>query len=51
MPKSFKELTEQETLALAISSEEDDARIYGDVAEGLRAIGVARARVVGPARR
>jgi rubrerythrin len=37
MPKAFKALTEQEILALAISSEEDDARIYGDVAEGLRA--------------
>src|SRR5207249_8315363 len=30
-------MTEQEILALAISSEEDDARIYGDIAEGLRA--------------
>jgi len=37
VPKAFKDLTEQEILALAISSEEDDARIYGDVAEGLRA--------------
>src|SRR5260370_36104359 len=37
MPKAFKALSEQEILALAISSEEDDARIYGDVAEGLRA--------------
>jgi hypothetical protein len=37
MPKAFKDLTEQEILALAISSEEDDARIYSDVAEGLRA--------------
>lgn len=36
MSKAFKDLTEQEILALAISSEEDDARIYGDVAEGLR---------------
>src|SRR6267142_5872683 len=45
MPKSFKELTEQEILALAISSEEDDARIYGDVAEGLRADYPASARV------
>jgi rubrerythrin len=37
MPKAFKSLTEREILALAISSEEDDARIYSDVAEGLRA--------------
>jgi rubrerythrin len=36
MPKRFADLTEQEILALAISSEEDDARIYGDVAERLR---------------
>src|SRR5450432_384329 len=34
--RSFKSLSEQEILALAISSEEDDARIYGDFAEGLR---------------
>ena len=37
MPKPFNALTEQEILALAISSEEDDARIYGDIADGLRA--------------
>jgi rubrerythrin len=37
MAKRFKDLTEQEILALAISSEEDDARIYGDVAQGLAA--------------
>jgi rubrerythrin len=36
MPKRFADLTEREILALAISSEEDDARIYGDVAERLR---------------
>lgn len=36
MPKRFKDLTEQEILALAISSEEDDARIYGDVAERIK---------------
>src|ERR1700730_5088947 len=34
--KSFAELTEQEILALAISSEEEDGRIYADFAEGLR---------------
>lgn len=34
MPKRFKDLTEQEILALAITSEEEDARIYGDIASG-----------------
>jgi len=34
--KRFKDLNEQEVLALAISSEEDDARIYRDYAERLR---------------
>ena len=34
--KSFDQLTEQEILALAISSEEEDGRIYVDFAEGLR---------------
>ena len=35
--RSFKSLTEQELLALAISLEEEDARIYDDFAEGLQA--------------
>src|SRR5204862_7242754 len=35
--KAFRDLTEREILALAIESEEEDARIYGDIAEGLRA--------------
>ena len=35
--RSFKDLSEQEILALAISSEEDDARIYRTYAERLRA--------------
>jgi len=35
--RSFATLSEQEILALAISSEEDDARIYRAYAEGLRA--------------
>jgi len=36
MPKrSFKSLSEREILALAIQLEEQDARIYGDFAEGL----------------
>jgi len=34
--KSFDSLTEREILALAISQEEEDARIYDDFAEGLR---------------
>ena len=35
--RHFKDLSEQEVLALAISSEEDDARIYRSYAEMLRA--------------
>jgi erythrin-vacuolar iron transport family protein len=35
--KRFAELTEQEILALAISNEEEDSRIYRGFAEGLRA--------------
>ncbi len=34
--KTFDSLTEQEVLALAISLEEEDARIYGDFAEALQ---------------
>ncbi|MCR4266391.1 iron exporter MbfA [Nitratireductor sp. ZSWI3] len=34
--RPFSSLTEQEILALAISSEEDDARIYRSYADGLR---------------
>lgn len=36
MPKRFADLTEQEIVALAISNEEEDSRIYGDIASGLR---------------
>ena len=36
MAKNFKDLSEREILALAISLEEEDGRIYGDFAEGLR---------------
>jgi rubrerythrin len=36
MAKNFKELTEQEILALAISLEEEDGRIFGDFVDGLR---------------
>jgi len=35
--RRFRDLTDQEILALAISSEEDDARIYRSYAERLRA--------------
>ena len=35
--RSFEDLSEQEVLALAISSEEDDGRIYLAYAEGLQA--------------
>src|SRR5690348_12454639 len=34
--KTFDSLTEQEILALAISQEEEDARIYEDFADGLQ---------------
>src|SRR5438128_9158876 len=34
--RSFQSLSEQEILALAISLEEEDARIYDNFAEGLR---------------
>ena len=35
--RRFSDLSEQEVLALAISSEEDDARIYRGYAESIRA--------------
>ncbi|NDU99653.1 iron exporter MbfA [Pseudoroseicyclus tamaricis] len=43
--RRFSDLSEQEVLALAISSEEDDARIYRTYAERLRADYPASARV------
>src|SRR6516165_10702508 len=36
MARAFKDLNEQEVLALAISLEEEDARIYADFADGLK---------------
>ncbi|MBV8553764.1 MAG: rubrerythrin [Acidobacteriaceae bacterium] len=36
MAKNFKDLSEREVLALAVSLEEEDGRIYGEFAEGLR---------------
>jgi rubrerythrin len=35
MAKNFKDLTEREILALAITLEEEDGRIYGEFAQGL----------------
>ncbi len=43
--RSFDSLSEQEILALAISSEEEDARIYRAYADGLREAYPASARV------
>jgi rubrerythrin len=43
--RSFDSLSEQEILALAISSEEEDARIYRSYADGLRESFPASARV------
>jgi len=36
MAKNFKDLSEREILALAITLEEEDSRVYGDFADGLR---------------
>ena len=36
MAKNFRDLSEQEIFALAISLEEEDSRIYGEFADGLR---------------
>jgi rubrerythrin len=43
--KRFRDLNEQEIIALAISSEEDDARIYRGYAESLRASYPASAKL------
>src|SRR5689334_23687312 len=43
--KRFAELSEQEILALAITSEEEDSRIYRGFAEGLREAFPASAKV------
>ena len=45
MAKNFKELSEQDILALAVSLEETDGRIYGDFAEGLKTDYPATARI------
>src|SRR5229473_5415268 len=36
MAKKFRELSEREILALAVFLEEEDGRVYGDFADGLR---------------
>lgn len=43
--RNFDELSEKEVLALAISSEEEDGRVYADFAESLRTDYPASARV------
>lgn len=43
--RNFDQLTEREILALAISSEEEDGRIYADFAEGLRTDYPASAKI------
>lgn len=45
MAKNFKDLSEQEILALAISNEETDGRIYADFAAGLKGDYPATAQV------
>lgn len=46
MAKRFRDLTEQEILALAITLEEEDGRIYSDFAEGLRDTYPATAQIL-----
>ena len=43
--RNFSDLTEREVLALAIANEEEDSRIYADIADGLRADYPATAKV------
>ena len=43
--RDFSDLSEREVLALAIANEEEDARIYADIAEGLRETYPASAKV------
>ena len=45
MAKNFKDLSDREIIALAISLEEEDGRIYADFAEGLRENYPATAKV------
>jgi rubrerythrin len=43
--KNFKDLTEREILALAVQIEEEDSRIYGDFADGLREMYPSTAKI------
>jgi rubrerythrin len=45
MAKRFKDLNERQILALAISLEEEDARVYADFADGLREQRPAAAKI------
>jgi len=45
LAKNFRDLSEQETLALAISLEGTDARIYADFGAGLKADYPATAQI------
>jgi erythrin-vacuolar iron transport family protein len=45
MPKNFKQLSEREILALAITLEEEDGRTYGDMADALQKDYPASAKV------
>ncbi len=47
MAKNFKELTDREIVALAITLEEEDGRIYGDFAERLRGDYPSTAKLLG----
>lgn len=46
MAKNFKDLSEREIVAVAITLEEEDGRIYGEFAEGLREDYPATARML-----
>ena len=45
MAKNFKDLSEREILALAVSLEEEDGHVYGDFADGLRESYPATAKI------
>src|SRR5262249_9224504 len=46
MLKRFKDLSEREILALAIQNEEEDGRVYGEVADALKETHPATARML-----
>ena len=46
MAKNFRDLSEREILALAVSLEEEDGKIYGEFAEALREDYPATSRVL-----